>query len=156
MIRIRSGDGHATRSRSAALRSSNVRSGDSYTLDDDIEPNEIITAILLDVAKRHKYTHVDGACGGGGSPRDLLHKDGGWYEPKYGEGASCYFCHVIVPKSHYDLLPPKRPDEVEQLAQYPFPEDMTDTSRLACQVVLTKEMDGMVIYIPDGPPSDLP
>lgn len=95
-------------------------------------------------------------CGGGGSPQDELHREGNWFEPKYGEGASCYFCHVIVPKSHYDLLPPKRPDEVEQLAQYPFPEDMTDTSRLACQVVLTKEMDGMVIYIPDGPPSDLP
>lgn len=63
---------------------------------------------------------------------------------------------MIVPKSHYHLLPPKRPDETQQLQQYPFPEDMTDTSRLACQVVLTKGMDGMVVYIPDGPPSDLP
>ena len=95
---------------------------------------------LFDVAKRHKYTHVDGACGGGGSPRDLLHKDGGWYEPKYGEGAACYFCHVIIPKSHYAALPPKRPDELNQLRRYPFPEDMTDTSRLACQVRLSKDM----------------
>ena len=30
---------------------------------------------------------------------------------------------------------------------------MTDTSRLACQVRLTKELDGMVVYVPDGPPS---
>lgn len=30
---------------------------DSYTLDDDIEPNEIITAILLDVAKRHNLVY---------------------------------------------------------------------------------------------------
>jgi ferredoxin len=95
---------------------------------------------LFDVAKRHKYSHVDGACGGGGSPRDLLHKDGGWYEPKYGEGAACYFCHVIIPKSHYAALPPKRPDELNQLRRYPFPEDMTDTSRLACQVRLSKDM----------------
>ena len=108
---------------------------------------------LFDVAKRHKYAHVDGACGGGGSPRDLLHKDGGWYEPKYGEGAACYFCHVIIPKSHYAALPPKRPDELSQLRKYPFPEDMTDTSRLACQVRLSKDMDGMVVYVPDGPPS---
>ena len=43
---------------------------------------------LFDVARRHKYEHLDGACGGGGSPRDVLHKSGGgWYEPKYGEGA---------------------------------------------------------------------
>ena len=61
-----------------------------------------------------------------------------------------------MPKSHYHLLPPKRPDEAGQLANYPFAEDMTDTSRLACQVVLMKEMDGMVVYVPDGPPSDLP
>ena len=105
------------------------------------------------VAKRYQYSHVDGACGGGGSPRDLLHKDGGWYEPKYGEGAQCHFCHVIIPKSHYAALPPKRPDELSQLRKYPFPEDMTDTSRLACQVRLTKEMDGMVVYCPDGPPA---
>ena len=30
---------------------------DSYTMDDDIEPNEIITAILLDVAKRHNLVY---------------------------------------------------------------------------------------------------
>ncbi len=68
-----------------------------------------------------------GACGGGGTPVDVLHAEGGWYEPKYGEGAQCHFCHVIIPKSHYALLPPKRPDELERLQEYPFPEDMTDT-----------------------------
>ena len=54
---------------------------------------------LYDVAKRYKYEFIDGACGGGGSPRDVYHKEGSWYEPKYGEGAQCYFCHVIIPKS---------------------------------------------------------
>lgn len=29
-------------------------------------------------------------------------------------------------------------------------------SRLGCQVRLTKEMDGMVVYVPDGPDSDIP
>jgi hypothetical protein len=66
-------------------------------------------------------------CGGGGSAVDFLHKEGNWYEPKYGEGASCFYCHVIIPKSHYAMLPPKRPDEVEHLNAYPFQEDMTDT-----------------------------
>ena len=68
-----------------------------------------------------------GHSGGGGSPQDKLHKEGGWYEPKYGEGAQCHYCHVIIPKSHYAALPPKRPDEEEQLRTYPFPEDMTHT-----------------------------
>ncbi len=97
-----------------------------------------------------------GACGGGGSPEDVLHKEGQWYEPKYGEGAQCHYCHVIIPKAQHEALPPKRPDEVEQLSTYPFPEDLTDTSRLACQVKITKEMDNMVVYVPDGPPSDVP
>ena len=66
-------------------------------------------------------------CGGGGSQQDKLHTEGGWYEPKFGEGAQCHYCHVIIPKSHFDALPPKRIDEIEQLQTYPFPEDMTQT-----------------------------
>ena len=82
---------------------------------------------LLDVAARYKYSYVDGACHGGGSPQDVLHKEGNWFEPKYGEGAFCYYCHVIIPKSHYGMLPAKRPDEIEQLAKYPFKEDLAET-----------------------------
>lgn len=82
---------------------------------------------LLTVAKRFNYEHVDGACGGGGSPADMLHREGQWYEPKYGEGPQCYHCHVIIPKSHAHHLVPKRPEELDLLRQYPFPEDMTDT-----------------------------
>lgn len=91
---------------------------------------------LLDVALRYKYTFVDGACGGGGSPVDVLHAEGNWLEPKYGEGAYCHFCHVIIPKSHYSMVPAKRPDETEQLGKYPFKEDLAETcvvvARRAC------------------------
>lgn len=82
---------------------------------------------LLAVAQKFSYEFVDGACGGGGSPQDELHEEGQWYEPKYGEGAQCYHCHVIIPKSHYGFIPPKRVDELDMLREYPFPEDMTDT-----------------------------
>lgn len=111
---------------------------------------------LYDVARRYNYEYLDEGCGGGGAPVEAFHAKGSWFEPKYGEGASCAYCHVIIPKSHYHLLPARRPDEAASLAEYPFEEDMTATSRLACQVTLTKEMEGMVVYIPDGPPSDLP
>lgn len=76
---------------------------------------------------RYKYKYLDGACGGGGDAVDALHAEGHWYEPKYGEGADCYNCHVIFPKSLYGQLPPKQPDEAAQLAQHPFPEDLTET-----------------------------
>jgi hypothetical protein len=68
----------------------------------------------------------------------------GRYEPKYGEGALCSNCHVIIPHSHFAALPPKRADEEGRLAEHPFPEDVTDTSRLACQVTVTPAMHGMV------------
>jgi ferredoxin len=166
---------------------------------------------LLAVAQRHKYSFVDGACGGGGAPSEKLHKEGNWLEPKYGEGASCYFCHVVVAKAFAHTLPPVRQDEEEQLQQYPFKEDMSETSRLACQISLTKacvdwgarseggllracaagsslgaqwggrlqaallgtspfpfslsplhlplflsnRMEGMMVFVPDGPPSDM-
>ena len=93
---------------------------------------------VLAVAQRHRYKFVDGACGGGGAASEKLHKEGSWAEPKYGEGASCYFCHVVVAKAHAHALPPMRSDEEDQLKQYPFKEDMSDTSRLACQINLTK------------------
>lgn len=106
----------------------------------------VLTALegetLLAVAQRHRYSYVDGACGGGGAPSEKLHKQGEWVEPKYGEGASCYFCHVVVAKAFAHLLPPVRADEEEQLRQYPFKEDTSDTSRLACQISLTKACVG--------------
>jgi ferredoxin len=94
---------------------------------------------ILGVAQRHRYSFVDGACGGGGAAMEKLHKEGSWAEPKYGEGASCYFCHVVVAKAFAHTLPPMRSDEEDQLKQYPFKEDMSETSRLACQVNVTKE-----------------
>lgn len=66
-------------------------------------------------------------CGGGGNPVEQYHKEGGWYEPKYGEGAFCSLCHVIIPDSHYHLMPPRRPDEKEELQKYPFPEDLASS-----------------------------
>lgn len=37
-----------------------------------------------------------------------------------------------------------RGDEMARLQEHPFPEDVTDTSRLACQVTVTADMHGMV------------
>ncbi len=70
-----------------------------------------------------------GACHAGGTPVDVLHggAKGNWYEPKYGEGAGCFHCHVILPKDAAARVPPKRPDEAERLQEYPFPEDITET-----------------------------
>lgn len=58
---------------------------------------------------------------------------------------ACSTCHVIIDKDWFDKLPPSVEDE----------EDMLDlasgarrTSRLSCQIVLTPELDGLVVHIP--------
>jgi ferredoxin len=58
---------------------------------------------------------------------------------------ACSTCHVIVDKDWFARLPPAVEDE----------EDMLDlasgarrTSRLSCQIILTEELDGLVVHIP--------
>ena len=82
---------------------------------------------LLDAAVRHRYDYVLGACRGGGNPVEKLHKEGGWVEPKFGEGVSCYYCHVVVGKEHAHELPRMGWDEKAELDKYPLREDITET-----------------------------
>ncbi len=58
---------------------------------------------------------------------------------------ACSTCHVIVDAADFDKLP--EATEME--------EDMLDlaagarrTSRLACQITLTRELDGLTVHIP--------
>ena len=58
---------------------------------------------------------------------------------------ACSTCHVIVSPEHFELLP--EPEEEE--------DDMLDlatcleaTSRLGCQIILAKELEGMEVTLP--------
>jgi ferredoxin len=58
---------------------------------------------------------------------------------------ACSTCHVIIDKDWFDRLPRAVEDE----------EDMLDlasgarrTSRLSCQIMLTPELDGLVVHVP--------
>lgn len=58
---------------------------------------------------------------------------------------ACSTCHVIVAADWFDRLPPAQEDE----------EDMLDlaagacrTSRLACQIELTPDLDGLTVRVP--------
>ncbi|KAI0825984.1 2Fe-2S ferredoxin-type domain-containing protein [Irpex lacteus] len=60
---------------------------------------------------------------------------------------ACSTCHVIVSSEHYDLLPEPEDDENDML-DMAF--GLTDTSRLGCQVRLTKELDGITCTLPSA------
>ncbi|KAF9224677.1 ferredoxin [Gyrodon lividus] len=60
---------------------------------------------------------------------------------------ACSTCHIILPPEKYDLLSEPSDDENDML-DLAF--GLTDTSRLGCQVYVTKEMDGMEISLPSA------
>lgn len=59
---------------------------------------------------------------------------------------ACSTCHMILEKGIFDSLPGIE-DEEEDMLDLAI--GITDTSRLGCQVKVTKAMDGMEIRLPD-------
>mmetsp|Transcript_13892 Transcript_13892/g.28154 ORF Transcript_13892/g.28154 Transcript_13892/m.28154 type:complete len:161 (-) Transcript_13892:297-779(-) len=79
---------------------------------------------LLDVAHDNNI-ELEGACGG---------------------ELACSTCHLVFDQDVFDTLPTKS-DEEEDMLDLAF--ELTETSRLGCQIRVTKEFDGIKIRIPD-------
>lgn len=63
-----------------------------------------------------------------------------------GGSCACSTCHVIVTNEDlYDKMPEPDDDENDML-DLAF--GLTETSRLGCQVVMTPELDGLVVKLP--------
>ncbi len=58
---------------------------------------------------------------------------------------ACSTCHVIVEPEWYEILKSASEDE-EDMLDLAF--DLTKTSRLGCQIVITEELDGLVVRLP--------
>ena len=58
---------------------------------------------------------------------------------------ACSTCHVIVETDWYDLLPDATEDE-EDMLDLAF--GLTRTSRLGCQIIVSEELDGLVVRLP--------
>ena len=58
---------------------------------------------------------------------------------------ACSTCHVIVAPEWFDRLPSAVDDEEDMLD---LAAQVTRTSRLSCQIVLTRELDGLEVRIP--------
>jgi ferredoxin, 2Fe-2S len=80
-------------------------------------------ASVLQVARRHDVD-IEGACEG---------------------SLACSTCHVIVDPEWYDLLKEASEDEDDML-DLAF--NLTKTSRLGCQIIITEELDGLTVQLP--------
>ncbi len=78
---------------------------------------------VLEIARRNDID-IEGACEG---------------------SLACSTCHVIVDREWYDALP-EATEEEEDMLDLAF--DLTPTSRLGCQIVITEELDGLTVALP--------
>lgn len=58
---------------------------------------------------------------------------------------TCSTCHLIFSKSDYDKLPDKPSDEELDMLDLAY--DLTDTSRLGCQICLSKNMNDLEVKV---------
>lgn len=60
---------------------------------------------------------------------------------------ACSTCHLIFTEEVYQSLGPVTDEEMDMLD---LAYGLTDTSRLGCQICLTKSMDGIVAKVPES------
>ncbi|MCH9780634.1 MAG: 2Fe-2S iron-sulfur cluster binding domain-containing protein [Alphaproteobacteria bacterium] len=77
---------------------------------------------LLEIAQEHNVD-IEGICEG---------------------SMACATCHVIVEPDWYAKLPGASEDELDML-ELAF--DLTETSRLGCQLRITEELDGLKVTL---------
>jgi 2Fe-2S ferredoxin len=79
---------------------------------------------VMEIARRHDLG-IEGACEG---------------------SIACATCHVIVDEAHADRLDVASAEEEDMLD---LAVGVQPTSRLGCQIVLTEELDGLTVRLPD-------
>lgn len=112
----------------------------------------IVGQTILEVAQNHKVD-IEGPCNGGAAPTQEKRSEN-WTEYTFGEGPSCFGCHVQIPTKFSHLLEPSSETETVGLAET-WEDEKLNTSRLACLIKLEKKHDGLVVFIPDAPPMDI-
>jgi 2Fe-2S ferredoxin len=68
-------------------------------------------------------------------------------EGQCGGICSCATCHCYIEAPWSDKIPEKQSGEVKMLEKATH---LKSTSRLGCQVVITPELEGMVVYLPES------
>ncbi|MEQ8641304.1 MAG: ferredoxin family 2Fe-2S iron-sulfur cluster binding protein [Alphaproteobacteria bacterium] len=88
--------------------------------------------------------HVDAPVGL--SVMEIAHRHGINIEGACEGSLSCSTCHVIVAPEDYERLAEASEDE-EDMLDLAF--GLTATSRLGCQIIMTEELDGLTVRLPD-------
>ncbi|PWR23757.1 ferredoxin family 2Fe-2S iron-sulfur cluster binding protein [Zavarzinia compransoris] len=78
---------------------------------------------VLEIAHRNKID-LEGACEG---------------------SLACSTCHVVIDPEYFGNLP-EATEEEEDMLDLAF--GLTHTSRLGCQIIMTEDLDGLIVTLP--------
>ena len=96
-------------------------------------------------ADGNQRTEVDAPIGS--SVLEIAHKNNIDLEGACVGALACSTCHVIVDRDFFDLLP-EPSEEEEDMLDLAF--GLTLSSRLGCQLIITDELDGLVLTLPSA------
>lgn len=75
----------------------------------------------------------------------LAHRYGIPMEGACEASLACTTCHLYINSNHQEKLPEAEEKEEDLLDMAPF---LKENSRLGCQIILTKELEGLVLELP--------
>ncbi len=78
---------------------------------------------------------------------EIAHKNNIDIEGACEGSLACSTCHVIVEADWFELLKDASEDE-EDMLDLAF--GLTQTSRLGCQIIITEELDGLTVRLPQA------
>lgn len=79
-----------------------------------------------------------------------------WMEPTFGEGPTSGYDHVVLTGKGADKVIRLTSAERQQLEDHWDWDEIYENSRLASVVTLSKDMEGMVVFVPDRIVDDCP
>ncbi len=90
-----------------------------------IEVDAPLGKTILDIAQQNGL-ELEGACEG---------------------SLACSTCHIIIDDEDFERLPEASDDEEDMLD---LAYGLTPTSRLGCQIIMTEELEDLIVSLPSG------
>ena len=82
---------------------------------------------VMEIARKAGINEIEGACGG---------------------SLACATCHVVVHPDWYARVTKPEGIALEEEDMLDLAFDLTKTSRLSCQILMSEELDGLILALP--------
>lgn len=120
----------------------NLQHGE-YEWQDPKSEDEVVNIVFID--REGNKIPVRGKVGD--NVLYLAHRYGIEMEGACEASLACSTCHVYVDDEYFDKLPEPVEEEEDMLDLATF---LRDNSRLGCQIILTKELEGLTLTLPQA------